>query len=643
MASQYPRDRIVIRTSSGPTYLPLLDEYRWTYEKIQAKATDIQVVRGVGDFIYFNQAPDVGHVIIKSRNRDLDPLVNPSIKANKMLNVEYSFAPDQPYADDYLYPLFRGTIKDVSVKYNPKDEPEITISAVDNVGILAAHEISESFANRPDVNGVPLTLEELFEKLPDDIPGLAPIDPQTPGFSSTENQPPAPPFRYIDANYQDHNGVWGSGDLAKMGEITNKPNATTYVKAGDNAYDLITKLAQADLMEIVCNARNIVYAQPHFKWHSAFWVAAVGEIERQRFGTSPIEFSTLDMSYRPYFNVSASDGEKRMINYIVFRNTSRDSAGNETVTEYGPYVNQSSIDTYGQKGLVLETFRNDDGNLNNHFSLLADEVLRIGGAPKPRINSFQMDATKFSPLPVLDPVDVSNMVLTMGRTWVLEYRPEYPFVESVGSLDSGTFIDKTIIDMEFNTNPDDPSNGIVIGGGSEVIGVKHFINGQNWTVEFLLSNDSKQKQLQENIDTNLPWTLRASGDPKVQDFPSSSAYTELRLFKDLRTPFTEGPIDDGTPSDVSASDFDNITNWYWVFGNNGKHLNDTSQLFHSTTPELDGTVTHGWTTQGTNPLAGLNQTNGYYDPNKEAWVQPQTLYLKDNNGWIYLYGDQEYI
>lgn len=666
MATNIPRDRIIIRTMrGGPYYSPGLDQWIWTYHRKETKATDIQIVKGVGDFVFFNQAPDVGHVIIKSKNREFDPLTNQYISAGRALNVEYMDLPDTSQPEEYLRPLFRGVIKDVTVKYNPMNEPEITVTGIDNVGLLAAHEISQEFANRPDVNGVELTLKELFEKLPDDI-SLGYIDPELSPVLSTNE--PRSPLQYVDGqkalgpddvNYneytlQSHNGVWGPSELLEMGQFINKPMAKTYVKAGDNAYDLITRLAQADLTEITCNAENIVYAQPHFKWHPLFWLAAGKEIQRANSPEGPTndnrQFNYVDMNNRPYFNVTASDGEQRMINHIVFSNTSRDASGNETVTEYGPFVDQASINQYGQKAIIIDTLRNNDGNLNSYFTMIADEILRIAKTPKPRINSFQTDMTKKIDRDLVNPITASNLGYTNRRLWLEEIRDPDPLgigdlYGSVTSSASGTYIDKTTIDMSFNTNPQDPENGIIIGGGSETIGVKHFLNGSNWTTEILLSNDSKEKQLQENIDYNLPGVMKASGDPTLQGVSGPGtwlgSYTVLKLFK--YSGDTEGPINDGDPSDMQASDFDNVTNWWWVHGNNGKERDDTSLMFASTDPALDGTRTHTWKSAAQYPDGNLGflQYNGYQNY-AGRWEQPETLYLKDNNGWMYIYADKEY-
>lgn len=664
-----PRDYIKIRIydQSVP------QQHHW--ESFASLATDIQINRGVGDYVYFNQVPDVGQLILTSNNRQLDPLVNPVVRSNALIRIDFSPMEKTTYSDSikeqYYRPLFTGKIQDVEVEYAPNSEdPTIKISAIDNLGVLANHTISENFANRADIAGVEITLRELLDKLLEYTPGVV----REISFPNEFERP----IRYLAADLQEDEFTWGADDM--INHIINKPAAKTIVKAGDNAYDLIAKLAQADLMEVVCDAENVVCVAPFFKWSSIWWAMTPQMMRAKR------ENEDIDTVYEnvvngweyPYYDVSATDGHKRMVNSIVFNNTIR-TAGGENTTEYGPYENTSSIRTYGQSRIVIDTFRNDTGSLEADFQKLANEILAISAIPRPRLNTINYDMTKMvgrrpeDNNSLCDPMD--TRYATDDDPWVnqlLKYRDfiNYQGLQKFQGYRQGwDRINKSLIHVKFNTHPARPGSpgnpdNVFIERYQEVVGVTHQITPETWEANVVLADDSKSQQILDNAQPNVPTHMLAQVEEDI-NYTAQSTGFELRLYRDTNFYGTDKKV--GDPSDVVPSDFDNITNWYWVWGANGKNFAYPGQYdisswewYTSTTPATSGSIStgplsfgggnisqYGWIFCNTdfaekNPFDNI--ISGSVLPiASQYWSKYQTLYLIDSNGYGYLYYDRIFV
>ena len=96
--------------------------------------------------------PDVGQLVLTSRNPDLDPYTNSLIKYGARV-----------YISGGGTALFSGNIEGIDIEYKPMGEPaEITITAVDTIGLLVKSTLSDNFIEQQDS----WTLSELFTSLP---------------------------------------------------------------------------------------------------------------------------------------------------------------------------------------------------------------------------------------------------------------------------------------------------------------------------------------------------------------------------------------------------------------------------------------------------------------------------------------------
>ena len=93
------------------------------------------IIRGCQSYIGPTTQPDVGQLTVTSRNINLDPYENDGIRYNKLVRVTANGER-----------IFTGKIDGVNVEYRPLGEdPVITLTAIDIIGSMQKHILSEDF------------------------------------------------------------------------------------------------------------------------------------------------------------------------------------------------------------------------------------------------------------------------------------------------------------------------------------------------------------------------------------------------------------------------------------------------------------------------------------------------------------------
>ena len=93
------------------------------------------IIRGCQSYIGPTTQPDVGQLTVTSRNINLDPYENDGIRYNKIVRVTANGER-----------IFTGKIDGVNVEYRPLGEdPVITLTAIDIIGSMQKHILSEDF------------------------------------------------------------------------------------------------------------------------------------------------------------------------------------------------------------------------------------------------------------------------------------------------------------------------------------------------------------------------------------------------------------------------------------------------------------------------------------------------------------------
>lgn len=586
------------------------DGVRTRYDSL---ATEFQIVRGVGDYVFFNQAPDVGQMIMKSRNKNLDPILNPSIRANSTIEV---YATTRNKSESF--PIFTGKVTNVEVDYQPNDKPDIKVNAIDALGELAEHSFTPEFAARPDVYATELTLKDVCELIVHDMPDLN--------------------IEYIFNNFDSDASHLGAELVAEA--VLQKPAAKTYIRAGDNAYDVIAKLAQADLMEMVCDAENKIWIQPYFRFNPLYWHYAGIISQRAEWFINPQEWQifavarpdfpthtfTEDKTHEfPYLDriggssftdIAATDGYGRTINSIVFNNTSiywdaGQQQYNEDTREWGPYEDAASIAQYGQKRIVIDTARNDDNNLDQYYSLIAQQILEESANPVPTVNRIKTNTLlddfyeDYSIRDWFDPMKAreSAAIFRFTRT-----NNNYVTWYNYANIFDTKEISKTMTGVYFLVDPDDPSTAI--DKDYEIVGVTHYITPESWETEFTFSIESKETQLIKNLAVKRVKSVQS----RVHQTEYNNRVMEWDCLEDV--------VDDGSKRGVYQPHLDdNVDYWWWVFGPNA-----TEDPIHWQGPHKDqyGNVTgYAWT-NGNNE--GIQPYYNPTTPQVSYWGNPGSYY-----------------
>lgn len=319
---------------------------------------NIDAVRGIETYQSAAQIADVGQLTITSRNKNIDPHVNPDIRFNAEIWVQYQDAI-----------LFRGYITDVNVEYGAHGEDTIiTINAIDRIGLIQRHKFTEDFSNYirthyPDGVGI----VELCRELND-------FYYYNTGKTEIENF-----FIYTDWSF-----------IRDVPSTMDAPYAKTAIKAGDNALDVMTQLMQSSLFNLV-SANYGGYLWPYPKYDSYLYTFSPPEL--------PITFSSEGGTAIPYKSILVDDGFERTSNLIELSNSSVEFGTGNTFIEnsstYGPYILQSSATDWGSNQLSMSTLFSGAEDTEQTYVNLAKDLLEVDGVPKLNIAKITVDAGKY--------------------------------------------------------------------------------------------------------------------------------------------------------------------------------------------------------------------------------------------------------
>jgi PKD repeat protein len=117
------------------------------------------IIRGCQSYIGPTTQPDVGQLTVTSRNINLDPYENDGIRYNKLIRVTANGER-----------IFTGKIDGVNVEYRPLGEdPVITLTAIDIIGSMQKHILSEDFVQANPSAWTTFYLLQLLD-LSDEVP-----------------------------------------------------------------------------------------------------------------------------------------------------------------------------------------------------------------------------------------------------------------------------------------------------------------------------------------------------------------------------------------------------------------------------------------------------------------------------------------
>jgi PKD repeat protein len=102
---------------------------------------NIYIGRGCNSYAGPQSQPDVGQLIITSKNENLDPYVSNYIRYNNLVRVVANGVR-----------IFTGKIDGIDVEYRAKDKPIVKLTIVDLIGTMQKHVLSPSFSESQPIN-----------------------------------------------------------------------------------------------------------------------------------------------------------------------------------------------------------------------------------------------------------------------------------------------------------------------------------------------------------------------------------------------------------------------------------------------------------------------------------------------------------
>jgi PKD repeat protein len=116
----------------------------WVY--YSTGVIDIDIKRGAQEYKGPFTQSDVGQMVLRTRNMEVDPYQNPLVRYNNRIRVIASTESKTVPNTRLVSTIFIGFIEGIGVEYRPKSEDSIvTITAIDVIGQLYKHVLSEDF------------------------------------------------------------------------------------------------------------------------------------------------------------------------------------------------------------------------------------------------------------------------------------------------------------------------------------------------------------------------------------------------------------------------------------------------------------------------------------------------------------------
>jgi PKD repeat protein len=260
---------------------------------------NIDILRGIDEYIGPWQQSDAGQIVITSRNVDLDPYVNAQVRMNKEIRITANTTP-----------IFTGRISNIDVDYQPKGkDPIITINGIDFIGTMKKHILSDTFVKtRPQGwTGIAL-LQDLTTS---EIAG------------------------YSNPTRLSYGGYFASGGG---------------IPSGTSCYDALSLRLSQQLGFVYANRNNEVI----YYGHQEFFPAGTAPYEQ----ASVIDFKS-DGTGTSYKAINLNDGFERIVNQLSIS----DSGGqwvSPSYTAFTPwsqtsstYKNTPSVNLWGSTLLTL--------------------------------------------------------------------------------------------------------------------------------------------------------------------------------------------------------------------------------------------------------------------------------------------------
>ena len=305
------------------------------WEEYSDGIINVDIKRGAQEYKGPFTMPDVGQMIITTRNLDLDPYQNPLVKYNNRVRI--TARGSNPINSSTI---FNGFIEGINVEYRPKTEDSIvTITAVDLIGQLNKHVLSDAFIAQQEN----WTTKELLDAMQ---------------YSEE--------FNYITGFFQ---------------YIADRPEyATGPIAANTTAWDALTVRAKTDLGYLLTNRQST-----NFRYTSCDKDSPINPYNLSGYSLSiPFGSFKSDGTGNSYKTISISDGFERVVNDLTVKGLSTTARA----------TNDNAVNEWRRTQANVTVSTNDIEDMQ----AIANEVLQEMSEPIREIFSITFDGLKYPDL-----------------------------------------------------------------------------------------------------------------------------------------------------------------------------------------------------------------------------------------------------
>jgi hypothetical protein len=305
------------------------------WEEYTEGIINVDIKRGAQEYQGPFTMPDVGQMIITTRNLNLDPYQNTLVKYNNRIRI--TARGSNPINSSTI---FSGFIEGINVDYRPKTEDSIvTITAVDLIGQLNKHVLSDAFIAQQEN----WTTKELLDAMQ---------------YSEE--------FDYVSGFFQ---------------YIADRPEyATGPISANTTAWDALTVRAKTDLGYLLTNRQST-----NFRYTACDKDSPINPYNLSGYNLSS-QFGSFksDGTGNSYKSIKISDGFERVVNDLTVKGLSTTARA----------TNNNAINEWRRTQANVTVSTNDIEDMQ----AIANEVLQEMSEPIREIFSITFDGLKYPDL-----------------------------------------------------------------------------------------------------------------------------------------------------------------------------------------------------------------------------------------------------
>ena len=352
-------------------------------EDITSGILNVDIVEGNDIYEGPWQQVDTGEFTIVTRNPNMDPKVNPNVKYNA--RIKFNDSRTAPLYSSNTF--FTAWITDVNVEYQRNDDPIITITGTDILGVLQRT----------------IVTQEMYDAIVNNVTTYAPALLETGiGFQDFCSYVTEYVFKYEpfgqDFKYKVLiDFIGGTPGLVNAtpgseGALAYRP-AAYFPKVGETILEVMNKYAQTNL-DYFSLGPGYIYVYPLAKYNGAYWPP----VQDPALEFLTYQFSSDPADNKPYESILIDNGYNRTINQIEVSNESSFFVDGELQSEtnsFGDYTIQASTENWATTKARLETILDLEHANDEELERYATDIFQIIAFPSDQIQNITFNNGRY--------------------------------------------------------------------------------------------------------------------------------------------------------------------------------------------------------------------------------------------------------